>query len=325
MEKKKQIFVIWSYWAWNIWDEAILKMIKKNLWEKFEIKVAVPHLPFSFLKIPFRLKTLKNLWESDFVIIWWWWLFTDWDDIKAIKIWWNCVNWAKFFWKKIFLYSNSIWPFKEKKSQILAKKYLKKIDKITLRDEISLEEIEKIWLKWEVFSDPVFDYKINEKWALNSFEPKKIIAISVREVKENFNHKNFNLFIEKKEKEGYQIILISMANEDSFVFEKFYEKNSRVIFNPKDFDELLEILSEVEICIWMRLHFLIASAVLWKKILAISYSNKVKWIMQKIWIKSLKIDENKFEIKNEDFKIPQNIENEKKLIKKLNQKVFDFL
>ena len=47
--------------------------------------------------------------------------------------------------------------------------------------------------------------------------------------------------------------------------------------------------------------------------------------MQKIWIKSLKIDENKFEIKNEDFKIPQNIENEKKLIKKLNQKVFDFL
>lgn len=324
MTKKKKIFVIWSYWAWNIWDEAILEMIKKNLWKGFEIKEAIPHLPYSFVKIPFRTKTLKNLYQSDFVILWGWWLFTDSDSIKAIKIWWNCINWSKFFWKRIFLYANSVWPFKNEKSKQLAKKYLEKVDKITLRDDISLKEIDKMWLKWEVFSDPVFTFPINEKWALNSMNPKKIIAVSIRNTKEEFKHKKFNEFLEKKEKEWYQILLTSMTNDDSIIFEKYYENNSRIIFKPKDFNELLEVLSEIKICIWMRLHFLIASAVLWKKMLAISYSSKVQWIMDKIWIKCLKLDEKKFEIKNEDFKIPKNIDKEKELVKKMNDKVVAF-
>jgi len=128
---KKKIFIIGSYWAWNIWDEAILQVIKEKFCEKnFEVIPAFPQLPYRFFSIPFRLKTFWNLRKSDLVLLWGWGLFTDSDSIKAIKIWWKNIFWAKLFWKKIVLFTNSIWPFHQKKSQELTKKYFKKRDRL---------------------------------------------------------------------------------------------------------------------------------------------------------------------------------------------------
>lgn len=326
--KKKKIFVIGSYWAWNIWDEAILQVIKEKFSEKnFEVIPAIPQLPYRFFSIPFRLKSFWNLWKSDLVLLWWWGLFTDSDSQKAIKIWWKNIFWAKLFWKKIFLFANSIWPFHQKKSQELTKKYFKKIDYFSVRDEISLKELEKIWFKWEVFSDPVFSFKIPEKiidkknfqeieeknW--KKISQKKIIAVSLRNLNNwKFNFSEFEKFLKEKEKNWYQILFVAMENWDSILFEKNFYKKWRIIFKPKNFSELLEILSDAEFCIWMRLHFLIASAILWKKILAISYSQKVRWIMEKIWINCLNLDEKKF-------LEPKNILEEKEKFSELVNKV----
>ena len=333
--KKKKIFIIGSYWAWNIWDEAILQVIKEKFWEKnINVIPAVPQLPFRFFSIPFRLKTFVNLWKSDLVLLWWWGLFTDSDSQKAIKIWWKNIFWAKLFWKKIFLFANSIWPFHEKKSFKMTKKYFEKIDYFSVRDKISFWELEKMWFvkssnkisKNEIgdeekiiFSDPVFSFKISEKNNKSCSDSgpavttkkwnKKIIAVSLRNLnKKNsweFNFKEFEKFLDEKEKNWYQILFVAMEDWDSILFEKYFTNRQqhalacwqtkwRIIFKPKNFSELLEILSDAEFCIWMRLHFLIASAILWKKMLAISYSQKVRWIMEKIWINCLNLDEKNF-------------------------------
>lgn len=310
----KKIFVIGSYWAWNIWDEAILKSIQYNLWKDFDIIPAIPHLPYSIFRIPFRLRTIFNLWKSDVVLIWWWWLFTDSDTIKAIKIWWNCINWAKFFWKKIIVYANSIWSFGNNEAKNLAKKYLSKTDKITVRDAISRKEIESMWLFCEVFADPVFAFDYED---LKQISDAKIIAVSLRSY--SFNHDLFNKYLKTKESEWFKILFISMTPEDSIIFEENYMQDNRTIVLPKDFDELLSILSRCEMCIWMRLHFLIASAILWKKMLAISYSNKVKWVMDNIWINCINLDCEDFWMIDELFKDPINVEREREKVGKLNE------
>lgn len=359
---KKKIFVIGSYWAWNIWDEAILESIHNNLWKEFEIIPAIPHLPYSIFKIPFRLKTIFNLWTSDVVLLWWWWLFTDSDTIKAIKIWWNCINWAKLFNKKIFVYANSIWSFNTEEARNLAKKYLSKADKITVRDEISLKELEKMWLKWEVYSDPVFALNCHsvldteskslnntcagsslqtwteifrsrsETWSSTkvetlqcnvSTEHNKIIAVSLRNFL--FNHNLFNEYLKNKEKEWFKILFISMTPEDSFIYEKNYFLENRTIVLPKDFHELLKILSKCEMCIWMRLHFLIASALSWKKMLAISYSNKVQWVMDNIWINCVGLNFEGFDKADNLFKSPINLEKERETVCKLNEIFKNFI
>ena len=206
---QKKIFVIWSYWAWNIWDEAILETIKINF-NDFEIIPALPHLPLSFFKVPLRFNILKKLRDSDLVLLWWWWLFTDSDSIEAIKIWWNTIEWANFFDKKVFVYANSVGPFYSKKAEDLTKKYLKMVDKITVRDEISKYCLKKLGIKSDVYSDPVFTYKFTKKgWGV-----KKIIAISLRNLnKEKFDHKQFEKYLEAKEAMWYKILFAFMEEK----------------------------------------------------------------------------------------------------------------
>ncbi|MCD5382586.1 polysaccharide pyruvyl transferase family protein [Candidatus Gracilibacteria bacterium] len=332
---KKRIFLIGSYGAGNIGDEAILQVISEKFLEKnIEIIPAIPHLPYRFFSIPFRLKTLWNLRKSDLVLLGGGGLFTDSDSQKAIKIWGKTIFWAELFGKKIFLFVNSIGPFYEKKSFEITKKYFEKIDFFSVRDEISFGELKKMGFakKGEeekiIFSDPVFSFKIPEKILekkyLSEFPEKKhkIFAVSLRNLNNgNFNFLEFEKFLTEQEKKGDQILFVAMEDGDSVLFEKKFLKKGRIIFRPKNFSELLETLSEVDFCIGMRLHFLIASAILGKKILAISYSQKVRGIMEKIEINCLKIDEKNFLGMKNFFKKPKNISNEQKKFDKLIGKI----
>ena len=158
---------------------------------------------------------------------------------------------------------------------------------------------------------------------------KKIIAISLRNLNNwKFNFQEFEKFLKEKEKNWYQILFVAMEDWDSILFEKnFIHRQQhalawwRIIFKPKNFSELLEILSDTEFCIWMRLHFLIASAILWKKMLAISYSQKVRWIMEKIWIKILNLEEKNFLWIEKFFRTPKKISDEKENFSKLIKKI----
>ena len=318
---KKKVFVIGSYWAGNLWDDAILESIKENL-NDFEIIPCLPHLPFSIFKIPFRLQTLKNLKSCDVVLLWWWWLFSDNDTIKAIKIWGNAIKWAKYFNKKIYLYANSVWPFKSNESENLAKQYLKQVDRITVRDEISSKQIHKMWLNCNLYSDPAFTHKYKKNWGW----VKKQIAISLRRVSENsFNHEKFNKYIETKEKSGYKVTFIFMHPSDQLIYEKYYKKKWRIWILPENYSNLLNIIEKCEICIWMRLHFLIASALLWKAMLAISYSDKVKWLMSKICVNSITLSDNHFDSIEKELCFPQNIDCEIKKVYELNNDFRNFV
>ncbi len=318
---KKKVFVIGSYWAWNIWDEAILESIKENL-SDFEIIPALPQLPFSIFKIPFRLQTLNKLKQCDIVLLGGGWLFTDNDTVKAIKIWGNAITWAKKYNKKIYLYANSIWPFKSESSKNLAKTYLEKVDKITLRDDISLRLIKQMWLKADVYSDPVFAHKYKKNWGWI----KKQIAISIRETSNNdFDHEKFNNFLKVKEQSGYKTTFIFMHPKDRSVYNKYYKEKGRIWLSPDNYSNLLSIIEKCEICIWMRLHFLIASAILWKAMLAISYSDKVRWLMGKININSIALTDNHFDSIEKELCFPQNVDWEIIKIQELNNDFRNFV
>lgn len=287
------------------------------MFEDYDIQVALPHLPYWLVSIPFRLNTILNLATADVVLLGWWGLFTDSDSIKAIKIWWNAVWWTKLFWKKLIIFANSVGPFKRSEAVSMSKKYLSKADLVTVRDSISQNELSSLGISSKVFADPVFWFPVPAVLS----QTNKVLAVSLRPLSTNFDNKSFKLFIKDQISQWYSILFVAMSGEDT---KYFHNNNYSEFWNivcPKDFNELLTVLNQVERCIWMRLHFLIASSLLEKEMVAISYSNKVKGVMDDIGIKSIWLES----ISNPTFCKPKNLDLQRKKVNDLAEYIKSYI
>ena len=301
--------IIGNYGATNLGDEAILHTILSShpqisftvfshdpaeTSRQHNISATYP-LPFGFRSI-FRggfLKSFRTLKKSDFVIIGGGGLFTD-EKIKAILLWGWHFLWAKFFGKPVFFYANSIGPLNSKIGKFLTKKILQKADKITLRDQLSADLINSLGIQnFKITADPAFLFETKEKTKTKS----KKIAISLRNwIKHEKNYiQTLKSVVTNLENQGYQILLIPMQTfQDNYteVLTQIASEQSLIV-NPKDFEELIEILNDCEFTIGMRLHFLIASSLSGTPFITLSYSQKTTALAEELGQKKylLKIQE----------------------------------
>lgn len=282
--------LIGNYGATNLGDEAILDNILKahpeinfTVFSHNPTKTTRHHpqinstypLPFglrSLLRGNFQ-KSFQALKTSDFVIIGGGGLFTD-EKIKAILLWSWHFFWASLYRKPVFFYANSIGPLNSKIGRYITKKVLRKADFITVRDEASATILRNFGVtNFEVTADPAFLHQVPQPLVR-----KKQVAISLRNwIKyENQYLSAIKKTIQELEKQGYQILLISMQNlqdDDRRIFSLISSEKSLTIA-PCDFTELIAILQKCEFTIGMRLHFLIASALANTPFLTLSYSQK---------------------------------------------------
>ncbi len=322
--------IVGSYGSTNIWDDAILQVICKKLnrhkirvlsWnpketeKQYNVESAI-HMPCgirSFLSLKW-LKTIRYIIKSDKVIVWWGWLFTDDYTIKSILIWFVQVFWCKFFRKKeIYLFANSVGPLNIKTWKILTKWSLNQCKKIILRDEISLKVVKQLWINEDkifTFTDIVFDFDKAEE----VIQKNKIIALNLRDWK-NTNYTDMQKFIDFCLKQKYRILLIPMEKRDEIILKQFIKPFVSLIV-PKNYNELLEVLSSCDTVIWMRLHFLIAGIISQCKVWGISYSSKVKWVLNQFKIPfitpSCELKELKSLLNN--VKVVKNLDKQKKQI-----------
>ena len=221
-------------------------------------------------------------------------LIQDATSTKSLMYYLSIISLAKKMGMKVMLYANGMGPIRDS-NVIRVKKVLNKVDLITLRENISLEEIERCNIKKPkvmVTADPAFNLKATESERADeilssySIEPgQKIVAVSVRE--SNKMAKNFEeemaLALDEIAREGYIPLFIPMQMKSDFdismsIAGKMKEK-SRVIDAELSISDMLAIIGKCSIACGMRLHMLIFASVMNVPMAGIAYDPKVRGFM----------------------------------------------
>lgn len=206
----------------------------------------------------------------------------------------------------VMIYAVGVGPLKEPLNQEFVKKYLSKVDTITVRDRRSQQILEEIGLQKEFFvtADPALlltpelvtaaDFK-SEGIA----EKKRLIGMSVREA---------GVAAPDIQEEHYHTLL---ANAADYMIERFDADVIFIPMEPREFDlqhshaviakmlrpqmasilkgnytsgQLLSVISKCEFTVGMRLHFLIFSAIQGVPFVALPYSPKVAGFLEDLQI-----------------------------------------
>lgn len=205
---------------------------------------------------------------------------------------------AKKLDMKVMLYANGIGPLNKETNRKLTKKVLNHVDVITLREELSLEELHSVGInkpKVTITADPALTIEPeNEEHIIRilaneGIDPGgELVGFSVRKW---WDHEKYEETIA-----GLADYLIDRYNvkplfipmhfpEDVHIIENIVSKmkgKGYVIKNKPSVSEMLGIIRKTQLLIGMRLHALIFAAGLGIPIVGMVYEPKVEGFLQYI-------------------------------------------
>lgn len=221
-------------------------------------------------------------------------LIQDATSTKSLLYYLGIISLAKRKGLKTMLYANGMGPIKDRNVKKV-QKVLNKTDLITLRENVSLEEIDRCGItspKVVVTADPAFNLKASPKErALEIFseysisEGAKLVAVSVRET--GNSPKNFEDEMAKSldciAKKGYLPVFIPMQRKFDLgislrVASKMKEQ-SRVIDCELSVCDMLSVIGQCNVVCGMRLHMLIFASVMNVPMAGVAYDPKIKGFM----------------------------------------------
>ncbi|NLY20490.1 MAG: polysaccharide pyruvyl transferase CsaB [Tissierellia bacterium] len=202
--------------------------------------------------------------------------------------------------KKTYVIANGIGPIDKPFNRRMTKKILNRVDYITLRDEDSFEFVKELNVKnpkIEVTSDPVFRLKetseerIDEIFELEKFpKDRKLVGISLR------NWKNIDNIIENLSEfcnriiseEDVDIVFIPMHFPEDLdiskqVMDKIeYRDNIHILDNKYSAEEIIGVISRLDIILAMRLHALIYAIKCETPIVGLVYDPKLDGLLKEV-------------------------------------------
>ena len=200
---------------------------------------------------------------------------------------------------KVMLYSNGIGPLRNEHNIKRVKKVLNKVDVITLRDPESKSELDKLGIdKPEIMvsADPVFGVETFDKARgreiLDSYNvprDKRVLIVSVRRTKDTSTV--FETIISQLcdyaslKYDCYTVFVPMQTNKDESISKSVANKMSSksvVIDERLSVSDIISLMSASDICIGMRLHSLIYSAIANIPVIGIAYDPKIKAFMDYI-------------------------------------------
>ncbi len=221
-------------------------------------------------------------------------LIQDATSTKSLLYYLYIIKAATMLGKKVMLYSNGIGPLKEENRKI-TKKILDRVDVITLRDEMSVDELYNMGIKKpeiKLLSDCAFGLSAD---ILKNHTPEKnnYFIISVREFKNLDNDFCDTLaaacdYLFTK----YSLTPVFVPfqkSKDKKICEEIMSKtncNAKLFDSECEIGELLTLISGARLCIGMRLHSLIYSVMCKTPVVGLVYDPKVSGFMEYIGQKS---------------------------------------
>ncbi len=197
---------------------------------------------------------------------------------------------AKLFGKKVMFYGNGYGPVDKKINKLLIKSLVSKVDLITLRDDLSREELYNLGIieNVEVTADPTFTMKACDSNRLDEIfstekipTDKELVGISIRRWKNDEKTKRtIASAIDHISELGAKVVLIPMKYPDDLDFSNEVKELCKtkpfIIENYYKPEEILGIISRMTMLVGIRLHSLIFAAIENVPMVAIEYDPKVK-------------------------------------------------
>ena len=224
-------------------------------------------------------------------------LIQDATSTKSLYYYLSIIKLAKLFKKKVMLYANGIGPLKSFKNIETTKNVLNEVDLITLRDENSQKELERIGVtkpSIHLTADPAFLIDANETGD-GIFEnygvpnDKEILLVSVRRAKNSpadFEQIIADFCDYAYEKHGLFTVFLPMQQRVDYGIAasiKNKMKNKSVVIGTNyQAASMLSIISKTKICLGMRLHTLIYASSCNVPIIGIVYDPKVNGFLEYI-------------------------------------------
>lgn len=250
---------------------------------------------------------------------------------------------AKIFNKLIIGYPQSIGPFGNKFQEFLVKKHLKKFDILMIREDISIQLLNRLGITKNIVrtidSGFLFESK-EEKNLLSKLEiptGKLIVGITVRNwlnPKEQKKYeKSFALFIDYVVKKyNARIILIPQVtsrylNDDDRevnkrVYEYIQDKKEVILLNNNyNHHQIKSIYSNLNFLIGTRFHSVIFALTSYVPCLAIEYEHKTSGIMKDLGLKEWVIPMEEVDYDNLVMFFDKLVQNRDKYLAKLREKM----
>lgn len=218
-------------------------------------------------------------------------LIQDGTSTKSLLYYLSIIKTASLLGKKVMLYANGIGPLKSESNRELTRKVLNKVDVITLRDETSFKELEEIGVKApkiEITADPAFRLEVDSDECTDEVKEKKML-VSVRPWKElspDFTKTLAKALDYANLEYGLKIEFLPMHPKYDLSITEEIQSNmsaeSSVINADYDIKGLLKLFGGMSLCVGMRLHTLIYSAVSCVPLVGLVYDPKVSGFLDYI-------------------------------------------
>lgn len=337
----KKVAISGYYGFDNFGDETILKILVENIKSfkaPFEITVfsSNPDKTSSSLKVnsiqSFNIKkVIKTLINSDYLISGGGSLLQDVTSLRSLIYYLGIIGIAEFFRKKVIIFAQGIGPVNNKVFALLTANLLRKAALVTVRDDNSLDLLNKWNINAIKCSDPVWNIPVEKKSAAAGK-----IGIQLRAfpfIDDKFITQLaycINKYYQQKE-----ILILSLQNKiDMEVCNKLKDKlieinsslNVKVVENTSN-DKVIEDICSVDELIAMRYHSCLIAIKAGIKLLPLSYDIKVETlakdfnlkyidiskpdnteeVFEKFTAEDINYDDEKIESLKFDFKIIENM------------------
>lgn len=307
LEKHEEILISGYYGFKNSGDDALLRAIINDICKyKESPNIVVLSKNARETERLYRVKSinrfnffaiLHHMKKADMLISGGGTLMQDGTSTKSLIYYLSIINLALKKKLKVMLYSNGIGPLNRAENRERTSRTLNKVDLITLRDGASaklLKEINVTTPKIVVSADPAFGLECNDKCFGRSIldkydvpKNKNLIGISVRRWGENC--RGFEMIMAQMcdyvaDKYGMYPVFLPMQIERDLVISQSIAARMRTdaaVLNMRySVDEMMSIISNMNVCVGMRLHSLIYAAVSAVPFIGLAYDPKVSSFME---------------------------------------------
>lgn len=211
----------------------------------------------------------------------------------------------------VMIYANGIGPVNKEKNRKKVRDILNRADKITLRDEASLGQIETMGVapeKAEVTADPALtlepcdDARVEEICSKEGIKDgKKLLGVSVRawkNAKPSYFKELAEAITEICEKHGCVPVLVPLQYPDDLKVSKELKEHLKIesylIQNQYSAKEMIGIFGKCHLCLAMRLHALIYASQSGVPAIGLSYDPKVSGFLAYVGVEEM-VDVERFE------------------------------
>lgn len=212
-------------------------------------------------------------------------LLQDQTGMKTIPYYCLVMRIAKFHKTPVFVYAQGMGPINHPLSRKLTKFTLNRVDRITLRDEASIELLEEIGVGqgMSLVPDPVIGLDssaFRSEWLERQAYTDGYISVSVRDWPSEVDFlgkiaDGLDLLAEA----GHQIVFVPMHDihdeKTSYKLVQMMKQKSIVAPGNVSIEEKVAIIGQSDLLIGMRLHSLIFSAIEATPFIALSYDPKI--------------------------------------------------